>query len=250
MTPKLVHCSYHKCLTVYCKMVFSKLYNRMLKFSKGYRHFESLIEDFYEESDNYKIASVNNHVLDLSRLGENFRVTRLIRDPRDLVISGYFYHKRGAEAWCNIVNPGEEDWKVVNGCIPEKMGKDHSFASYLNRLSKEEGLMAEIEFRRKHFESMKGWPVEDHKIKLFRYEDIIGNECDVFEELFSFYGVSWLEKRLGLILVDRFSAKKQVGKIQHIRNPTTNQWKGYFTPRVRDHFEELYGEILERYGYE
>jgi hypothetical protein len=196
------------------------------------------------------MASVNNHALDLQRLGADFRITRFIRDPRDLVVSGYFYHKRGAETWCNINNPREGDWRVVNGFIPEKMREGHSFSSYLQSLCKEDGLMAEIDFRRNHFDSMKQWPATDHRIKLFRYEDLLGNEWKVFAEMFKFYGISWPERRLGLFLANRFSSNRRVGGNQHIRNPMAGQWKEHFTPRVGDYFEQQYGELLERYGYE
>lgn len=250
MKTKLVHCSYHKCLTVYFEMVLSTLYNRIFRFSRGYRHFNSLINEFYQEFDNYKIASINNHSLNLEKLGNDFRMTRFIRDPRDLVVSGYLYHKRGAEAWCNIINPVEKDWMVVNGCIPENMQEGQSFSSYLETLSKEDGLMAEIDFRRNHFDSMKQWPISDDRIKLFRYEDVIGNEQNIFAEMLTHYKISWPERKLGVILADRFSAKKQVNKIKHIRNPKAGQWKEHFSSKVIDYFEQQHGEILERYGYE
>jgi len=247
---KVVHCSYHKCLTVYYARVFSTLYNRIFRFSRGYRHFNSLIDDFYQESDSFKIASVNNHALDFKRLGNSFRVSRFIRDPRDLVVPGYFYHKRGAEKWCNIINPSENDWKVVNGCIPRDMGKENSFSSYLHSLSKEDGLIAEIDFREHHFNSMKEWPTADPRIKIFRYEDMLNNEKRIFEEIFTFYDVTWLEKRIGLILSNYYSAKRQSSKTQHIRNPKISQWREHFTPKVQDYFERKHGELLEPYGYD
>jgi hypothetical protein len=218
--------------------------------SQGYRHFESLIHEFYLESDNFKITSINNHSLDLEKLDNDFRITRFIRDPRDLVVSGYFYHKRGAEAWCKLINPTEGDWKVVNGCIPDNMGEGHSFSSYLQTLSEEEGLMAEIDFRRKHFESMLQWPVSDPRIKLFYYEDVIGNEGEIFAELLSHYGTSRLERWVGVILADRFSAKRQSRRTKHIRDPKAGQYEEHFSPKVRDYFERQYGDILIRYGYE
>ena len=186
MRTRLNHCSYHKCMTLYYRRVMGGLYNRILRFSRGYRHFRSHLDDFYRESDRYRIASVNNHALDLDRLGD-FRISRFIRDPRDLVVSGYFYHLRGAEPWCHIIGPKEEDWKDVNGNIPKGMGKNHSFSTFLKSLTQEEGFIAEIGFRKHHFESMLQWPIGDSRIKTFRYEDLIGNEVDVFEEIFPFY---------------------------------------------------------------
>jgi hypothetical protein len=250
LVARIVHCSYHKCLTVYYAEVLSALYNRLTEFGQGYRHFNSLIDEFYQASDKYRIASVNNHALDLEKFGGDCRITRFIRDPRDLVVSGYFYHKSGAEAWCNIIDPEEEDWRVVNGRIPEGMAKGHSFSSYLQSVSKEDGLMAEIDFRKIHFNSMNQWPVADPRIKLFHYEDILGNEGDIFAEVFSHYEVSWLERRLGPILATQFSAKKQASATKHIRDPKPGQWKEHFTPKVWDYFERQHGEVLERYGYE
>ncbi|PNU18896.1 hypothetical protein C2E25_15135 [Geothermobacter hydrogeniphilus] len=209
-----------------------------------------MVGDFYRELNKYKLVSVNNHALDLSRLGNKFRVSRFVRDPRDLIVSGYFYHRRGAEAWCNIVNPCEFDWEIVNGCLPANMDKRHSFSSYLQSLSKEDGLIAEIDFRKKHFDSMKQWPITDARIKVYKYEDIIGNELEIFDDIFRFYEVSWLEKRIGLFLADHFSAKKQAGKTDHIRNPGVSQWKEHFTSKVQDYFEQQHGELIERYGYE
>lgn len=246
---KIYHCSYHKCLTVYYFRIFSSIYNKIFIISDGYRHFNSLLDEFYRESWKYKIASINNHTLDLQLLGNDFRISRFIRDPRDLVVSGYFYHKRGAEPWCNVTDPSPDDWQVVNGHLPEGMGKGHSFSSYLQSLSTEEGLLAEIDFRKYHFESMRGWPVADSRIKTYRYEDVLGNERAVFLDMFSFYGLPWVERKLGTFLAHYFSAKKQTGKTRHIRNARSNQWKEYFTPKVNDYFERHFSDILDTYGY-
>jgi hypothetical protein len=249
MRRKLAHCSHHKCLTEYFATVASSLYNnRFLKFTGGYHHFDSRLDEFYDKSDRFRIASVNNHVLDLDRLGPDFRISRFIRDPRDLVVSGYFYHKRGAEEWCHIVGPSDKDWKDVNGHVPEEMGREHSFATYLQSLSEEEGLLAEIEFRTHHFRSMGQWPA-DPRIKLFRYEEIVGNERKTFAELFSFYGISWPERAMGVLFADKYSAKKKVGTTSHIRNPQSGQWTKHFTPKVRECFEQRYGGMLKQLGY-
>lgn len=245
-----IHCSYHKCLTVYFMRVLSGLYNWVFFLSRGYRHFTSRIDEFYLDLNDFKVASVNNHPLDFDRLGPDFLISRFIRDPRDLVVSGYFYHRRGAEAWARIVDPVPEDWTIVNGSIPENMGQGHSFASYLEDLSQDEGLMAEIEFRKRHFDSMRQWPLDDPRIKLFRYEDIIGREAAVFRDLLAHYRVSALEQRLGSLLAVHFSAKKQRRMLKHIRNPAAGQWKEHFTPRVEAFFNQHYADILKRYGYE
>ncbi len=229
-----VHCSYHKCLTVYYLSILTSLYSRHFRYEQGFKHFNSQVEDFYQESGQYRVASVNNHALDFKRLSDPFRISRIIRDPRDLVVSGYFYHKAGTEAWSQIVDPKSDDWQVVNGHIPEKMGAGFSFSSYLQDLSKEDGVMAEIDFRKNHFNSMRLWPTDDPRVKLFRYEDLIGHERKVFWQIFSHYKLPLIERIIGVRLADQLSASKQTSNRSHIRNPKSGQWKEHFSARVQD----------------
>lgn len=247
---KLVHSSYHKCLTVYYSRVMSSIYNRLYIHSKGYMHFNSLIDDFYREIDRYKVASVNNHVVDVAKLGSDFRLTRFIRDPRDLVVSGYFYHLKGSEDWCNIVDPKPEDLAVVNGVRPAEMKQGESYSSFLKRLSTEDGLCAEIEFRKKHFQSMSLWPMDDERIKVFRYEDIVNNELAVFDEIFNFYELSWITKKIGRHFVQSYSAKAITNSAAHIRNAKPSQWKDQFTPKVQEAFDAEFKDTLGMYGYQ
>ena len=115
--PQLIHCSYHKCLTVYFGRVMKAVFNRCLPWSGGFRHYNSHLRDFYTGFERDRVSSVNNRCLDLERLGD-FRLSRFVRDPRDLVVSGYFYHRRGAEAWVNIEGPTERDWYFANAAVP------------------------------------------------------------------------------------------------------------------------------------
>lgn len=244
-----IHCAYHKCLTLYFGRVMHTLYERILRTSGGYRHFNSRLDDFYAAFEHLSVASVNNHVLDRTRLG-NHRITRFVRDPRDLVVSGYFYHRRGAEDWSRIVNPTPDDLREVNGTRPAAMSNEHSYQTYLESLSKEDGLIAEIEFRARHFESMLAWPEDDAQLRTFRYEDILGREVETFREILAFYEVTWAERWLGHRLARHYSASKQRGSTSHIRDPKPSQWKEHFTERVEEHFVTRWGELLERYRYE
>ena len=258
--PHLVHCSYHKCLTVYYKRVFHALFNLGLPWGRagrrGYRHYNSHLDDFHGDFRKRRVTSVNNHALDLERLG-HFRVSRFLRDPRDLVVSGYFYHRRGAEPWTLLESPTAEDWCLVNGRVPDGLRARNeassssggmSFASYLRSLSEEGGLLAELEFRRGHFDSMAQWPDRHSDILTFRYEEIVGDEARVFRELFAFYGLSPLERALGSFFVRRYSIRK-VRADPHVRDPAAGQWRRHFTPRVRRAFDERHAGLVERLGY-
>jgi len=243
-----VHCSYHKCMTVYFQKVARHLFQSPFGPVGEYRHFDSRIDAFYRDGGKFALASVNNHALDLDRF-EDIRVTRFVRDPRDLIVSGYFYHKRAAEPWCEIVAPTKEDWTVVNGTIPDGLLEHRSLAQYLNEVSLEAGLLAEMEFRRDHFEGMRAWQDGDPRIEVFRYEDILGNESAVFDRIFRFYELPFASRQIGLHYVRKFRAAKRVGRGGHIRDPRSGQWREYFTPVVAARFNEAYGDLIEKLGY-
>ena len=244
----LIHCSYHKCLTVYFKRIMDAVFNRILFWSDGYSHYNSHLEDFYRGFRGHRVASINNRALDLDRLGR-FRVSRFVRDPRDLVVSGYFYHRRGAEDWVQIQSPTADDWYFANGVVPEGLrGRKLSFAEYLRSLPEEEGLLAELEFRRSHLESMASWPDHHPDISTWRYEDIVGNEARTFRELFAFYGLAPAERLLAAWFAKRYSMQRRSSD-PHIRNPTSGQWRKHFTPRVTEVFDSKYGELMQQLGY-
>jgi hypothetical protein len=224
------------------------VFNRCLFWGSGYRHYNSHLEDFYDGFHQHRIASINNRTLDLERLGR-FRISRFIRDPRDLIVSGYFYHKRGAETWVTIESPTAADWYFANGCVPEGLrATGSSFAQYLQSIPEEEGLLAEMEFRSYHLESMAAWPVEHPDILTYRYEDIVGGEVSVFRDLFEFYGLSVLERRLGIWFAQRYSIGRRAGD-PHIRNPASGQWRKHFTPRVKRAFDVRYAGLIRQLGY-
>ena len=244
-----MHCSYHKCLTVY----FGGVIKRVLRANTrpgAYKHFNSFIDEFYAFQDEYKVASVNNHALDLSRY-EKYRITRFIRDPRDMIVSGYLYHRRAAEVWCETIAPDEKEFAVVNGTISAGLRDSGlSYAAYLQGLNVEEGLLTEMEFRKNHFESMRQWPMDDPDIRLFRYEDILGREAETMREMLSFLHFPWHVSQFGGFIAKKRSATshKKSG-FSHIRDPRAGQWRDHFTSRVEREFDSLYGDLVEQYGY-
>lgn len=243
-----VHCGYHKCLTMYYRKIMNRLTDGRLGRAGSYEHCYSNVDQFYRRCEELTFASVSNHRIDLDRF-ESVRVSRFIRDPRDLLVSGYFYHKRSGEPWCDVVDPTDDDFAVVRGTRPAAMPAGLSFAQYLNGISLEEGLAAEIEFRRAHFESMLEWPKQDERVRLYRYEDMMGNEVAVFDDLFRFYELSYYSRRLGLYHAKRLRAVHRQSKSRHIRNPAAGQWRERFTPELSKLFNDQYGALLEYLEY-
>lgn len=243
-----IHASYHKCLTMFFFRTANVSLNKLtISRNKQYEHFESIQGLFYNTMNNYYLCSINNFAPQIDKIKGDFRISRFIRDPRDLIVSGYFYHKRGAEPWFRFKNPTESYWSAINGHIPQSMPLGDSFADYLNKLDQQDGLLKEIEFRKCHLESMREWP-EDDRIKILRYEDIISDQVGAFSEILDHLQIKGLKKRKLLFFANKYALKNRTND-KHIRNPKGGQWRKHFTPEINDYFVKEYGDILERYGY-
>ena len=244
-----VHSSFHKCLTMYFKNVMqSSLNHYRTSLKKRYVHHESIEGVFYNRASRTYLNSTNSFAIDIDRLDDDFRATRFIRDPRDLVVSGYFYHKRAAEPWFRMKNPTAKYWSPINGNVPKNHPTDLSFAEYLNTLDTETGLEAEIEFRQHHLQSFRDWP-DDDRIKIFKYEEIIGNEIDTFKAICEHLQLSKSETFRVLRKAKKLAYKKTTNN-KHIRNPKAGQWREHFTKQQNERFVEEYADILERHDYE
>ena len=216
----------------------------------AYEHFESIEGLVYNRAKRHTLISSNGFAIEPSRFSGEYKITRFIRDPRDLIVSGYFYHLAGSEPWFLMKNPTPSYWAAINGCVPSQMPGNVSYSEYLQSLSPEEGLLAEIEFRKHHLESMRKWPEADPNIILFKYEDIVGNEVEVFSEIFNFMEFTSWQKWRGIKLVKKYSLNGKKVKSKHIRNPKSGQWKDHFTAKVSKTFNDQYMDILKMYAYD
>lgn len=242
-----VHAGYHKCLTMYSRRVYEKLCKAGQGTASAFRHFYHRVDHFNHLADRFAVTSVSGHMLDLDRFSD-IRVVRFIRDPRDLLISGYFYHLKAKEPWCELRSPIDSDWIAVNGCVPEGLKDGESLQQFLQRIPPGEGLLAEIEFRRAHFASMREWN-DDPRVRIYRYEDVLGNESAVFADVAAFLGLPWRARLNARRYARRFSAGRKKADSAHIRNPNAGQWQNHFTPEVTRVFEREHGDLLAKYGY-
>ncbi len=246
--PVRVHCGYHKCLTMYSRRVYKRACHWMLPPRRGFRHFYHWADRFYAECTRYRVASVSGHAVQLDRF-EDVRVVRFIRDPRDLLVSGYHYHLKGVEPWSTRVDPTPDVWRQVGGVIPSMLPPGASMQSFLAEAPLEVGMAAELEFRTKHFDSMREWPDGDSRVRLFRYEDILGNEVAVFEEIFDFFELPRLARARGRLYARRHAAGRRAADSGHIRDARAGQWRDVLPDAVVAEVAARYGDVLDRYGY-
>jgi hypothetical protein len=194
----------------------------------------------------------------------------VIRDPRDVVISGYFSHK--------FSHPAREDlnpWMVKQ-------------RELLTHVDLEEGLLLEIAFNEAVFEAMRTWNYNDPKVYESRYETLTVQPQQEFKRIFEFLGIAVpdfdvfsmaglmlnkLEQKLlghpmrprnrcpkfffqRILSVNSFETyakgrkKGEEDAQSHFRKGVAGDWKNHFTPKVKDVFKERYGQLLIDLKYE
>ncbi|MDP8207524.1 MAG: hypothetical protein P9L92_12730 [Candidatus Electryonea clarkiae] len=253
----IVHFTYHKCLTLYFAQIM-----KSLTYEFHFKYFEINTDiDYFRHASRQEpgkrviqVANIND--IDLTKLPD-YRGSHVVRDPRDLVVSGYYYHKRTIEKWCH--NP-DFDWSYIvenpifQGHVesdPKKYPANISYQDYLNTLDKERGLILEILWRKNHFQHMRTWDYSNPKMIEVKYEAIIGAETDTFAKIFEHYKMHPKMIERGLNIVDRFSLKnKAIRKKGHIRSGKKQQWADEFSDDVKKVFEDLHGDLLLILGYE
>jgi hypothetical protein len=253
----IVHFSYHKCLTAYYNKVMKKLAK---EFGLYQKHFRGHLDCFEEAASHVKkksVLSINNKSnINFAKL-PNYKGSHFIRDPRDLVVSGYYYHLWTKEKWCN--RP-DFDWSKItkhpffSNYIENRSSNypfNISYKEYLNRLDKEKGFILEIIFREDHFSNMRSWDFGNPNIIEFKFEEIIGNEAECFRKIFEHYGFHLNLIKKGTKIADKYSLKnRKKSNSGHVRNGTPEQWPQEFSPFLKNLFKEAAGDLLIALDYE
>lgn len=176
------------------------------------------------------------------------RFLHMIRDPRDVLLSGYRYHltaPTGNEKFLRIPRPD------LGGL---------TYKEHLNsRPDLVSGLLFEMEG--KHAETlaeMLAWPYGHPHVVDLRYEDMIDDtDCALFraalarmdvagfdaERLTGFY---WTHSLFGG-LADRSNRKANVTK--HVRSGKSEQWRSKLPREVAEIYAERFGSALGLLGY-
>jgi hypothetical protein len=233
LRPTLVHVAHHKVATLWFRGILSAIAREFgLSFGAvmraGYPDAEALL---YPHSG----------LFDRDRL-EFFRGSHVIRDPRDVVVSGYFYHLWSTEEWLHV---------------PRSEYGDKTYQEHLKSLNLDEGLAAEM--RRsasRTLADMKAWDYSQPEFIEIKYEELIGDERRSFERIFRHYGFKEDVVEHSVDIATRLSfrkvARRPVGEVQeraHLRSGKPGQWREVFTPAHLTLFRELTGNLVERLGY-
>ena len=171
----------------------------------------------------------------------DFRAFHVVRDPRDILVSGYFSHLKThpTENWPNLI----------------------SFRKRLQSAVVDKGLRLEMDFMYRVWLRMAGWPLLHPNILTMRLEDFGDAYAERFRTLFTFIGLfqqGLTEAAFEQIMHDNAVKKIAAGKTTHgktnmsahYRKGQHGDWRNYLTDEHIEMVRERLNPILLKYEYE
>lgn len=204
---------------------------------------------------------------------DDYQGIHVIRDPRDIIVSGYFSHKYShpTNRWNELVK----------------------YREILNTCDVNEGLIHEIEFSKQFLSDIADWKYDKENILELKYEEVTTNQFDSWLAIFIhlglirgtssvkkdrvlahlFIALNAVARKIGigclsvgesvkrLVIMDavfnnqfKFKSASSVaseGKaLSHYRKGLAGDWRNYFTRKHAERFVSVYGDLLVRLGYE
>ena len=234
--PAIIHCCYHKVGTVWFGRVLREVAAEFgMSLGAGLDH--QSIREFELNRSSDVFIDHGSHVK-LAEL-DDYRGSHMIRDPRDMVVSGYFYHRWTGESWANR---------------PQAELRGMTYKEYLNSVDQDEGLLAEIRRNSFWIPHMAAWDFDNPRMYEIRYEEIIVDEERILREMFEHYRFTERAVERCLAIARKYSFKamkgKKAGGKSHLRSGRSGDWRGAFKDPHKALFKELYPGVVPRLGYE
>lgn len=226
--------THHKTGTVWMISIFSKIAERYgLSFIRPSASSGGIMPE-----EDFDIFLQDHSRFDLEK-AKRYRGFHIVRDPRDIIVSGCFYHLKSTEDWLHR--------------------KKDSFGglTYQEKISSYSTLSDQILFEMENaafrgIKDISSWDYQNSNFMEVKYENLIKDEdLKIFREIFDFLGFSNSEmKRLLEIAYNNSLFSNKLTKTKHIRSGKTQQWKTVFNEQHRTRFVELFGDVLVQLGYE
>ncbi len=191
-----------------------------------------------------------------------------VRDPRDIIVSGYLYHSRTSEEWC-VNSDFSQKAPIRYPRIPfSQQHRSHEWKiKYLNSLngisyqnnllnmSQRDGLLFEMNnYGAWTIESMKEWNYNRNNILEIKFESLMDNYDDTFRAIFEYLGFSKIEIKRGMLIAAEHDlgrkSDQQIKQLKHVSSKKTSKWADYFEPEHKKTFIKKFGDVLIDLGYE
>ena len=223
--------THHKTGTAWLMSIF-----KIIADDHGLDYFYGLQADLPPQT---RIFFQHHSLFNFQTLPQPYRGVHMIRDPRDVIISGCLYHQKADEPWLQY--------------------SDLNFGglSYQQKINSLATLEEQISFEmenagRRTLEDMLAWNYNQPEFFEVKYEELIDDrDLLKFHQMFSFLGFPG--KTIPAVLAVAYQNSLFSGQLSnslHIRSGKKGQWKEYFSREHRAQFGELFGDALIELGYE
>jgi hypothetical protein len=223
--------THHKTGTAWLMNIFESVANQL-----GLKYFYGLQDDLPPQTE---IFFQHHSLFDFPSLPHPYRGIHMIRDPRDVIVSGCMYHQKSEEPWLHLYQMEYDGW------------------TYQKKLNSLDSLEEKIFFEMEHaggrtIKDMLAWNYHQPEFLEIKYEDLIeDSDLLLFQDIFRFLGFP--EQSIPAVLEIAYQNSLFSGKLKkslHLRSGKKDQWKEYFSPDHRERFAVLFGDALIRLGYE
>ena len=228
---KILVGTHHKIGTVWMGSIFKKISQNLgLVFYSGKQ--KSLPE-------NFDIFFEHHSYFDFNQLQMDHKGLHLVRDPRDTIISGCFYHQKAKEKQLHI----KKD-KFGGLTYQEKINSYDSL---------DDKLLFEMEYAaRGTIVDMLKWDYSNSAFMEVKYEELVTDiNLLLFHKIFT--NLEFSGEHIPEVLriaYDNSLFSGNLKKLPHVRSGRPSQWKNYFKPIHKKRFIELFGDALIKLGYE
>ena len=226
---------------------------------------------FYRRSRHEVLSYANAEIHEVQQI-EGFRGVHVVRDPRDMIVSAYFFHRNK-----DLGYPGH---------------RAYEHRQRLQQVSKDEGLALEIAYSERYLRPLMTWDFSMPHVLELKFEEVTARPYESVLRMFAFLGLldeaEWpwwqqlidtprfvwnrltrrwggfgrwprhripAEKLLGIVHALQFARlarrpKGQEDPTSHYRKGQPGDWRNHFTEEHVALFKERYPGLLVRLGYE
>jgi hypothetical protein len=252
---------YHKVGTILLAKVFRELCQQF-----GWR-FKTVIGKAKEVPTDADIVLFMHSLVDLGAVKHGYLGAHFTRDPRDVIVSGYLYHKRCSEDWCVNESPDATEPILFPNVPWSQQHRPESWkAAYiesLNNISYQQNLLDRDQGEGIHFEmhnyaawtidSMLDWDYANPRVLEVQFEALMGEFDTTFAQMFEFFGFSDIQIKHGLRIAKKEDlgrkSDRQLRANKHISSRQTTKWQRYFETSHKEAFEKRFEGALAKLGY-
>ncbi|MEL7279840.1 MAG: sulfotransferase domain-containing protein [Pseudomonadota bacterium] len=195
-----------------------------------------------EEPETWDLCTAphaHKHYEEMAEDRPDRRYVVVVRDPRDVIVSGAYYHMTSNEAWLHEPRPH------LNG------------DTYHDRINAEIDMQARFGFELKHaggstIRSMEALPEEKKNVLRLHFEDLVTDESLLpFSQMFDFLELpsemkdTWMKICWQVSLFGGTANKRS----KHVRSGQPGQWKTELSHEVLSLYETHLGAPHRTLGY-